>query len=359
MVYTILRKGILSGFRGYPEGHLGGEWVQKLEQAFIDYFGVKYAISMNSATACLHAALLSVGIGEGDEVIVTPYSFSASASCVLMVGATPVFADIDPDTYCITMDTIMPAVNEKTKAFIPVHLCGNATEVFSPMDDWGRAKFHVIHDTAQAITTTRYNRYVASLGDCGIISFNQSKHINTGEGGMLLTNNDDLARKARAVRNHGEVSDPELRMVGYNYRLCEIEAYLALEQFKKIDAQVDRRIELANYLTYRLKDIEGLDPPRRFPWAKHVYYTYPIKLDPEIWDKEKVLENPVLREYNMGAYVKPLHLLPIYEKFGYKEGDMPVAERMWRKELIVFDQTKPPRTEKDMDRIVEAFKSMK
>ena len=362
MVYGIIRSGELSGFRGYPEGHLGGPHVQALEQAFCDYFGVKYAISMNSATACLHAALIACGVGPSDEVIVSPYSFSASASCVLMVGAKPVFVDIQPDIFTLNPQCIKEVLTLRIKAIIPVHLCGHSADRGSMLDYSVRKGIYLIEDAAQAITGTWSGQYVGTWGKngaCGVFSFNQSKHINTGEGGMLITDDDDIARKVRAVRNHGEVSDPDLKIVGYNYRMCEIEAYLALKQFEKIDENVNRRIELANYLTEGLKDIEGLTPPMVYPNVKHVYYTYALKLNPEIWDKQKVLENPVLKEYNFGAYVKPLHLLPIYEQFGYREGDMPVAEDMWRRRLIVTDQTKQPRTFKDMDRIIGAFETMK
>ncbi len=358
---NILGSGILSGFRGTPEGHLGGRYVQTLETQFRAYFGVKYAVALNSATAALHASLVACNIGVGDEVIVSPYSFSSSASCVLMVGAKPVFADIQDDIFCIDPKCIEPLITLKTKAIIPVHLCGHPADMNEIMRIAREHNLRVIEDAAQSIGATYRGKYAGTIGDCGVFSFNQSKHINTGEGGMLITNDDEIARTVRAVRNHGEISDPELEIVGYNYRLCEIEASLALEQFKQLDTLTAHRIKLTSLMSEGLREIKGFTPPVTYPDCKHVFYTYAVKFDEALVGmkrddfQDKMIESGI---YFGKGYVKPLYLLPIYKQFGYGEGLCPVTERMWREELMVFDWLKYPRTEGDVAHTIKIVKQV-
>jgi len=356
----ILESGMLSGFRGTPDGHLGGKYVQALESQFRDYFGVKYAIALNSATAALHASLLGIEIGVGDEVIVSPFTFSSSASCVLMVGATPVFADIQDDIFCIDPKCIETLITPRTKAIIPVHLCGHPADMVAIMRLAVEYGLDVIEDAAQSIGAIYRGKYAGTIGDCGVFSFNQSKHINTGEGGMLITNDDIIARIVRAVRNHGEISDPELKVVGYNYRLCEIEAALASEQFKQLDEMTAHRIKLTNLMSEGLRGIKGFTPPVTSPDCKHVFYTYAVKFDEALVGmtrddfQDKMIEKGI---YFGKGYVKPLYLLPIYQQFGYKEGICPVTERMWR-EIVVTDIVKHPKTEEDICGIIDIVRDI-
>ena len=355
-INKILESGILSGFRGSQEGHLGGEYVQKLETEFRDYFSVKYAIALNSATAALHASLIACGVGQSDEVIVSPYSFSSSASCVLMVGAKPVFADIQEDIFCIDPRCIEPLITPKTKAIIPVHLCGHPADMGRIMAIARKYNLRVIEDAAQSIGAIYCGKYAGTIGDCGVFSFNQSKHINTGEGGMLITNDDDITRRVRAVRNHGEISDPELKLVGYNYRLCEIEAALASDQFKNLDRMTANRIQLTNLMSSELSQIAGFTPPVTYTNCKHVFYTYAVKFNEELvgMSRDTFQDKMIKRGIYFGkGYVKPLYLLPIYEQFGYKEGLCPVAERMWAKELLVTDILKHPLNTTDICGIIK------
>ena len=325
-INQILESKMLSGFRATPKGHSGGQYVQKLEAEFRAYFGVKYAIALNSATAGLHAALIACGIGEGDEVIVSPYSFSSSASCVLMVGATPVFADIDPLTYCIDPSKVDALITRKTKAIIPVHLFGHPTDMDGIMGIAKAYQLRIIEDAAQAITATYNGRYVGTIGDCGIFSFNQNKHISTGEGGMLITDSDQIAERVRAVRNHGEVAAPELKVLGYNYRMCEIEAALALEQFRVIDKTISARIQKAEKLDTGICQ-RGLFPPFVAEGCKHIYYLYAVK------DEIGCGIDGFIK-----GYVEPLYMLPIYQQFGYGKGLCPVTEEvqqlLWVKSML-------------------------
>jgi len=346
-ISQILESGTLSAFRGTPDWDMSDSYVRRLEVEFEAFFGVKHAVALNSATSGLHAALIACGIGVGDEVIVSPYSFSASASCVKMVGATPVFVDIQPDIFCISPSEIFKAITPKTRAIIPVHLMGHPAAMDSIMGMARRHGIKVIEDSAQAIGATFDGHYTGTMGDCGIFSFNQSKPVSCGEGGMLVTNDDYIARIARGVRNHGEVSDPELGIIGYNYRMCEIEAAIVLEQFRKLNKINDYRIMLTDYMTERLGRFEELTPPVTYPNCKHVFYTYAVKYR---GDRDSLQKRLMDRGVYWGkGYVKPLYLLPV---FGGKLGDCPVAERMWR-EIMVFDWLRYPTTKEDIDRTIE------
>jgi len=345
-IEKILDSGILSGYRGTKEGNDGGEYVQYLERTFKGYFRVKYAIALNSATAGLYASLVALRIGKGDKVLVTPYSFVSSASCVLMAGAKPVFIDIEPDYFNMDTNILYDIDMTNVKAIIPVHLHGHPANMHNLMTVAKKYGLKVIEDAAQAITAKIGNQYVGTIGDCGVFSFNQSKHISTGEGGMVLTNSDEIAERIKAVRNHGEISNPSLGIVGYNFRMCEIEAALALSQFRKIDEQVDRRIELANYLTGKLQGVGGIIPPKVHKDCKHVYYTYSIKCD----DRERVLSKLNENEIYFGRYVTPIYDLPAFEK-----ADCPVVEDISRS-VLVTDTIRPPATFDDMDRIAEAIR---
>lgn len=321
----------LSGFTGTPKGHLGGYHVQALEHAFCEYFNVSYAVALNSATSGLHASLIASQVGIGDEVVVSPYSFSSSASCALIVGATPKFADIDEDTFNIFTQS------GTEQAYIPVHLFGHPAKVYSGD----------IEDCAQAIGATRNGKKVGTIGSCGVFSFNQSKHINTGEGGILITDDADFARVVRAVRNHGEVADPELGIVGYNYRMLESVADSALKQFKTLDRDNAHRIERAEYMTERLSEIEEITPPVTMPNCTHVYYMYAMKFK---GNRDLFLREMQGRGWPVYPYVEPLHKLPIYGE----QPELPVVEKV-SKEVMVINWVKPL---EHIDKFVEDAKEV-
>ena len=344
---NILNSGMLSAFRGTPDGQDGGEYIQALEAAFRNYFGVRYALTLNSATSALHAALIACDIGEGDEVIVSPYSFSSSASCALMVGAKPVFADICDDTFCIDPEQVEALITPKTRAIIPVHLFGHPADMYSIMDIAEIYSLVVIEDAAQAIGAKYDRQYVGTIGDCGVFSFNQSKHINTGEGGMLVTNNDKIAEVVKAVRNHSEVSHPEFKIVGYNYRMCEIEAALALEQFLKLDKMIGARKSMALHLSDRLSG--KVEIPVIKEGIRHAWWAYAIKTK----RRDEYLTALLDADIACDRYVEPLYNLPIYEKYGYERGMCPVAERMWELEMLRIDMGNL--TEADCDTIIRTI----
>ena len=355
-VTEVLRSGKLSGFSARPDNTFyGGKKVREFEKAFAEKFGVRYAVAFNSATAALHASVVACGVKSKDEVIVSPYTFTASASCVLHAGAKPVFADIQPDIFCIDPRQIAKAITSKTEAIIVVHLCGHPADMNEIMGMARILDIKVIEDSCQAIGAKYDGCYTGTVGDCGIFSFQNTKTITTGEGGMLVTNDSKIHKKACLVRNHGEVQSNTL---GWNYRMGEMEAALGIVQLGKLDFLNDRRIELCNYMTEQLSEVDGLTPPVVYPDCKHTYYTYAIKYDADKIGVSRSEFTKRLKDKGIfigEGYVKPLHLLPIY---GGKEGDCPVAERMWKEELLVTDIFRYPMTLSDAKEIATEIKTI-
>ena len=356
-VNKVLKSGMFSGFRANQEGHLGGSAVIALEDAFKAYHNIKYAISFNSATSALHTACIACSpYPMQNEFLVSPFTFSASASCVRMARGIPVFADIDEKTFCIDTKRCQP-LYDRTKCIIPVHLMGHPADMGKVRQLAITHNLKIIEDACQALGAEYGGVKVGTLGDCGVFSFNQSKPISCGEGGMLITNDDKIAEVSRAVRNHGEVSCPDLKILGYNYRMGEMEAALALAQFRKLDERNNRRIELANHLTKALHKIWGLTPPYVAPDCKHVYYTYGVKYDqkkigmPKIEFQQKLIEGGVY--FGLGNQ-KPLHLYPFY---GGREGQLLVAERISR-ELMFTDILRYPMTIENVDEIIDIIKDV-
>ncbi len=282
----------LSGFRGDIGLTEGGRYVQRLEKSFREYFGVRHTIAYNSATSALHAAVVACGV---KEAIVTPFSFSSSASCVLQAGKKPLFQDIDPKTYCM----------KPTKGTsIPVHLFGGCA-------DLDKFEGIIIEDASQAIGSKYKGRYAGTIGDCGVFSFNQAKTISCGEGGMLITNNDEIAFKAKLVRNHGEVVSPENKIVGYNYRMTEMEAIIAFHRFKKLDQIIEQRQKNVLYFRELLGNIKGVKPQWINPDVDYSWYVYSFEVEDNHEVAKKMTEHGIpLR----GGYItSPLNMLPIYE----------------------------------------------
>ena len=353
-VKSVLDSGLMSGYRGSSAGNLGGPMVQRLEEAFCSYFNVKYAIATSSATAALHTALLACGL-ENQFIMTTPTTFSASASCVRMAGGVPIFCDIDEDTF--NMDITKRMTHKDS--MVAVHLMGHPLDMDGIMKVAEANGLAVIEDASQALGATYKGRKVGTIGDCGVFSFNQSKSITSGEGGMLITNSDEIAYKARLIRNHGETQD---EILGYNYRLTELQAAVLLPQFAMLDMKNGYRVELADYLTSKLSQIEGITPPVVREGCVHTYYTYGVKVDAT---KIGMHRNEFQSRVNDTGlywgnpdYGKPLYMLPGYKYLRIKEGACPVAERLWKEEFLVTDRIRWPYTHDDADEIVETFKDV-
>lgn len=393
-VERVMDSGVLSRYLGcwHPDFY-GGPEVRLFEKEWAEYFGVKHAVAVNSGASALIAAVGAAGISPGDEVIVTPYSMCISATAPLFYGAIPVFADIEEEYFCLDPDSIEKRITPRTKAIIVVDIFGqpyNADKINAI------AKKHnllVIEDCAQAPGAKYKGKFAGILGDMGIYSLNYHKHIHTGEGGVVVTNNDELAEKVRLIRNHAEavVEDKGTRdltnMVGFNFRLTEIQAAIGRVQLRKLKKLVEDRVRNCEYLAGELSKIPGVHSPKVREGATHVYYIQSFLFDEKKVgvSREKFIEAikaelpaTELRELEgqqiSCGYVKPLYLLPLFQKkiaFGkdgypfnlsdsisYKKGLCPVVERMYEKELFSHEFMRPPATKEDLDDVVKAFKKV-
>ena len=379
-VAEVLDSGLLSGFIARAGEHfLGGPKVKKLETAVREFFAVPHAVAMNSATSCLHAALAALGIGPGDEVIVPAYTMSASAASILMCNAVPVFSDIDPVFLNMTLAELEAALTPRTKAILVVHLFGHV----APMDEILRfAMDHglpVVEDCSQAPGARFHGCLAGTLGEIGVFSLNQNKTITCGEGGVAVTRDANLALRMQLIRNHGECIVESLpladatNILGYNYRLTELDAAVAVAQFRKLAALTSHRVRLAEYLTRRLDGFPGLTLPAALPDCSHVYFVYPIKFDSHIWGihRDRFVQALTAEGIPFGAgYSEPLYWQPSYQRknlFGkvgcpfrcphyegsvrYDRGICPVTEKMYTDELLVTSLCRYPHTENDIDDI--------
>ena len=258
--------------------YVSGKRVKEFEEKFAEYHGVKYAIAVNSGTAALHVALSVLGIEQGDEVIVPPLTFFSTISAVLHQYGVPIFADIDPVSYCIDPADIEKRITKKTKAIIPVHLYGNSAEMDEIINIARKYRLKIIEDCAQAHGTEYKGRKVGSIGDIGTFSFFATKHMTTGEGGMLITNNKEWADLAKIIRNHGMIDRDHHDYLGYNYRMNEIAAAIGIEQLKKLDHLNKKRIENSLYLILELekREIIWLKLPKLSKHIKHTFFWCPI-----------------------------------------------------------------------------------
>lgn len=386
-VNDVLESGILSDFVAKAgENFLGGKQVREFEALIKEYFGAKFAITVNSATSALHMAIGACEIGPGDEVIVTPYTMSASATSIIMSNAIPVFVDIEEKTFCIDPQKIQEAITLYTKAIVVVHLFGCPANMDEIMKIARKHNLYVIEDCAQAPGAMYKGKLVGTFGNIGIFSLNQHKTITCGEGGFAISNNEKLALRMQLIRNHGEVIVEDMNIneinniVGYNYRMTEIDAAVSIGQFKQLDFLTKHRIELVEYLTEKLSRFKGLILPGKESSNKHVYFVYPIRFRQEIVgvSRDSFVKALNAEGIPFGAgYVKPLYLIPIYQRkiaYGkqgcpftcglyqrevdYSKGICSVTERMYEKELMLTGVCKYPHTKEDMDDVANAFQKI-
>ena len=317
-----------------------GPKVAEFEEAFAARVGAAHAVSFTSGTAALHAAAFAAGLKAGDEAITTPMTFAATANCVLYQGAAPVFADVSADTLNLDPEQIEKKISPRTKAILPVDYAGHPAELTPILEPARRHGLVVIEDACHALGAEYDGRRVGSIADMTVFSFHPVKHITTGEGGMVATNNPQFAETLRRFRNHGISSDArqrqnagqwhyEMVLLGFNYRLPDIVCALGIQQLKKLDANLARRREIAALYTAAFRDVSGVIPPVVRPEANPAWHLYPIRLDPEKLSADRAQIFRALRAENIGVNVHyiPVHLHPYYrERFGYKGGEFPVAE---------------------------------
>lgn len=379
-VLEVLNSGNISTFAASPGEHfLGGKKIREFENNFANYLGIKFAVTFNSASSALHAAVAALGVKPEEEVIVPPYTFTSTATSVLMHNAIPVFSDVKNDTFCLDPQHLEEVLSDLTQAIIPVHLFGHPCDMDEILKFAKKNDLKVIEDCAQAPGAEYKGKKVGTMGDCGVFSFQESKNMMTGEGGMLVTDNEDIANAARLVRNHGEMILPSLKkrtyrseILGWGYRMTEMEAALGIVQLSKLDEMNSQRIELADYLTTKINEINGLNHTKN-DFVKHVYYVYGIHYDEKKIEipREKFCEALNAEGIPMwGGYVKPLYLNPLYlerrayafkhykGKAVYQKGICPVAESLYENELILTMVSRPPAVKEDMDDVVNAIKKI-
>jgi len=379
-ILQVLESGNLSTFVAAPgENFLGGKKIREFEEKFAKKFGIKFAVAFNSASSALHAAVVSVGVNPGDEVIVPSYTFTSTATSSLMHNAIPAFCDIKEDTYCLDPEKLSSVFSNLSKVIIPVHLFGHACDMDEIMAFAKENNLKVIEDCAQSPGGTYKDHNLGTIGDCGVFSFQETKNMMTGEGGMLITNDEHIAKVAQMVRNHGEMIVPSQKsrsyvseFLGWGYRMTELEAALGIAQLSKLDYLNNERIKLAEYLSTEINKIDGLKHVK-YNYVKHVYYIFAFSFDEKQIgiSRNKFCESLNAEGIPCGAgYVKPLYMNPLYlkkrsfafrhytGKIEYFKGLCPITENLHEQKVVTIAVVRPPATIDDMTDIVNAIKKI-
>lgn len=388
-VLKVIKTRVISDFLGRAGQYfLGGKYVKELEEKFCKYFNVKYAVSFNSASTALQAAVGALGIGPGDEVITSPFTMSATASAILFNNAVPVFCDINEKDFCIDPSKIEKLINKNTKAILVVNLFGGSADYDKILKIAKKYNLKIIEDNAQSAGATYKNKFTGTIGDIGVFSFNVHKVIQSGEGGMLVTNNKKYAFRAQLIRNHGEAVINDLKeknvfepVLGNNYRMTEVQAAIVIEQLKKLKKLNNKNIELANYLTKKLKKFPWLVAPRVAKNNLYIYHVYSLKfISQKIGIQRSTFIKAMKAEgFQLGqGYQEPIYLYPVYQKqkiyphskfpfvsreyphkISYKKGICKVAERMYEKELLCVKVYQMVKNKKEINLFVKAIEKIK
>jgi dTDP-4-amino-4,6-dideoxygalactose transaminase len=369
---AVLDSGVLSQFIGaWGEDFAGGPQVRALERAWCERFGVAHAVAMNSATSALYAATAAAGVRPGDEVIVSPYTMTASATCALVHGATPVFADIEPVTFGLDPDSVRARITPRTKAIVAVDIFGCPADLDPILEIAAEHGLVVIEDAAQAPGAEYRGRAAGAVGHIGVYSLNYHKTIQCGEGGVAVTDDPRLAERLALARNHGEavveaMGSDAVDVLGCNYRMGELEAAIARAQLARLDALTAPRIANARRLTDGLAGLEGIHPPAVPADRTHVYYLYVVRVEPEVLGVPRsalaaalVAEGIPVAE----GYVAPLYRQPVYRRRdpvdpAYADGVAPVCERMHDEEVLLHPLVHANLSAGDMDDIAAAFRKV-
>ena len=380
---SVVQSGVLSDFVGAPGKHfLGGKQVQEFEQAFRSQFCVEHAVSVNSWTSGLIAAVGALGVSPGDEVLVTPWTMCASAISILHWNAIPVFVDIEADTFCMDPSKIESRITPRTKAILVVDIFGQSADMDPILAIAQKHNLKVLSDCAQAPGAIYRGKLAGTLADVGGYSFNYHKHIHTGEGGMIVTNDAEIARKCQLIRNHAEaalVDSPGAdltNMIGYNFRLGEIESAIGKQQLKKLDSAIESRQRAASLLSERLSDIPYLTTPVTRDDCSHVFYFYAMKHNAELAGVSRDLIHRALVAEGvpfLSNRYQNLHLLPMFiqkqcygqegfpwslntdVEYVYEEGQCPVAERLNNQEFLGLFMCGSQYTDNEVNLIGDAF----
>jgi dTDP-4-amino-4,6-dideoxygalactose transaminase len=384
---AVIRGGVLSAYIGARgDGFMGGPQVRALEAKAERYFGVRHAIAVNSWTSGLIAAVGALGIEPGDEVITTPWTMAATSTAILHFNGIPIFADIDPDTFNIDPTKVETLITPRTRAIIAVDIFGQSADMRALRVIAERHGLKLISDTAQAPGALYHGKLAGTLADIGGYSFNYHKHIHCGEGGILVTDDDRLAQRMRLLRNHAEaVIDAETpaelcNMLGFNFRMGEIEAAIAAIQLDKLGARIQSRQRVADRLRAGLLDLDGIHLPTVADGGTHVYYVFGLTLDTKTIGVDRATLVDALRAEGvtgLGLGYQNLHLLPLFRhriaygtsgfpwtsphassEVTYGEGLCPVAERLHRETFVGFNLCHAEFGDDDIDLVITAFRKV-
>lgn len=365
-----------------------GPKVKEFEEKVAEYHGCKYAVAFCNGTAALHAAYYAVGLKAGDEFITSPITFAASGNGALYLGGIPKFIDIDKNTYNMDITKLKENITEKIKVITPVSLAGYPVDlkIIREIINKSDKDIKIIHDAAHAIGARRDGRNIVDYADVTILSFHPVKHVTTGEGGMVLTNNKEYYKKLCLFRTHGITKNPdelennqgawyyEMQDLGYNYRITDMQCALGITQMDKLDKSLYERNKIAKYYEKELKDLEWLQLPLNYfdkewledekyqdlknkPENLNSYHLYPVLLKDS---KERKKFFDYMRENNIFVQVHyiPLHLMPYYRKnYGFKVGDFPVAEDYYSREVSI--PMYPTLTQEELEYIIKTIKNFK
>lgn len=336
------------------------KFVQKFEEKIAEYVGAKHAIATNSCTAALHSIMLALGIGKRDEVIVPANSFVATANIVLYTGAKPVFADVDPKTFNISLESVRNRINDKTKGIVVVHVGGNPAEMDALLDIAKENNLFVVEDAAHALGSLYEVKHCGTLGGAGAFSFYPTKVMTTGEGGMVVTNNNELAEKIKMIRNHGRRGKGAKPVIekGYNYRMPEISAAIGLVQMRKLEEFISHRNKVAELYNKLFEEFSWIVPQEVKKKNRSTYYAYIMMIKNSApLSRDKLAEELSQRGVGTSIIYHPIHLQPFYKKkFGYKKGELPVSEAIGERSLSLPMYSNMPL--ESVERVVNLIKKV-
>lgn len=334
-----------------------GPKLGEFEEKMAAYAGTEYAIACNSGTSGLHMIISGLGIKDGDEVITTPFSFISSSNCMLFERAKPVFVDIDEKTYNMDTSQIEAKITERTKAILPVHIFGQPANMQEIRQIALKHDLYIIEDSCEAIGAEWNGEKAGAMSDAGVFAFYPNKQMTTGEGGIVVTNNEALAKLCYSLRNQGRGIDTQWLnhvRLGYNYRMNDISAALGIAQLERIDEIIEARQRAADSYIRKLKDVKGIILPTVDKRVKMSWFVFVIRFEQWI-DRNLVMEKLLDRGVGCRPYFTAIHLQPFYrEMFGYKEGDFPVTEHVANGTLAIpfFNNI----TEEQIDIVVDEIK---
>lgn len=384
---SVIRTGVLSHYIGaWHADFLGGPKVRAFEAAWSDYFGVRHSVAVNSATSGLVSAVGAIGIEPGDEVIVSPWTMSASATAILVWNGIPVFADIDPQTFNLDVAAIGRVITKRTRAIVVTDIFGHPADMGRIMALAQEHNLKVIEDAAQSPAARCGNAYAGTTADIGVFSLNYHKHIHTGEGGMCVTNDQGFAERMQLIRNHaesvvaGKGSENISNMIGFNFRLGEIEAAMGLQQLRKLNQAAQAKTRAGTRLSAGLAGLRGLATPTVRPGCTHVYYVYALTLDETLTAVPRARLVQALAAEGvpglLSGYVN-VHLLPMYQKriaygsrgypwrsagedspVSYAKGICPVAEHMHDRGMLGILTCAHDFSDDQVDQVIAAFRKV-